>query len=271
MNPPHHPYNSPDDCMEQDYNLYKGKSLSQLLVRKNADTTLQKAKSAAYYFAAVSGIDREFGRILEALKELELEKNTIVVFTSDHGETMCSHGVEDAKNQIYSEAFRVPMMVRWPLKIKHHTEDLMIGPADIMPTMLTMMGLKKGIPKQIQGTDYSGILLEKKLKTPKPSSALYICNSDGNKDESGNFLNYFPVRRGIVTGQYTLELTINKKYRLVQTKFFNDLEDPYQLNNLPVKKEDPVVQHLLSEMAYWLKKSEDPWYTAKILKEWISY
>ena len=47
-----------------------------------------KAESARYYFASVTGVDRAFGQILDALKELGLDKNTIVVFASDHGETM---------------------------------------------------------------------------------------------------------------------------------------------------------------------------------------
>ena len=88
MNPPHSPYRSLDDCMEQDFNLYKDRPLDSLLIRPNADPTMKKAESARYYFASVTGVDRAFGQILDALKELGLDKNTIVVFSSDHGETM---------------------------------------------------------------------------------------------------------------------------------------------------------------------------------------
>lgn len=57
--------------MEEDYDFYKDKSLSQLLVRKNVDTTMTKAASACpYYFAQIKGVDREFGRVLSALQEL---------------------------------------------------------------------------------------------------------------------------------------------------------------------------------------------------------
>ena len=89
MNPPHHPYNSFNDCMEEDYRHYKDRTLSELLVRHNVDTTMEKSSSAAYYFAQITGVDREFGRLLGALDELGLSKNTMVVFSSDHGETMC--------------------------------------------------------------------------------------------------------------------------------------------------------------------------------------
>jgi arylsulfatase A-like enzyme len=67
--------------MESDYNLYKDIPLSQLLVRPNVNPDLKKRQeNAPFYFASVTGVDREFGRILAALKEMGLDKNTIVVF-----------------------------------------------------------------------------------------------------------------------------------------------------------------------------------------------
>lgn len=82
MNPPHSPYRSLNDCMEEDFNLYKDQPIDSLLIRPNADKKRKKAESARYYFASVSGVDRAFGQILDCLKELNLDKNTIVVFTS---------------------------------------------------------------------------------------------------------------------------------------------------------------------------------------------
>ena len=118
-NPPHSPYECMDDCMEEDYDLYRNMDYSELYVRENADTTLTKAPSARYYFANVTGVDREFGRLLDELEKLGLEDNTIVVFTSDHGETMCSHSTYDPKNSIYTESYCVPFMIRYPDRIRH--------------------------------------------------------------------------------------------------------------------------------------------------------
>ena len=100
--------------MEEDFNLYKNQPLDSLLVRPNADSKMLKAESARYYFASVTGVDRAFGQILDALKELGLDKNTIVVFASDHGETMCSQHTEDPKNSPYSESMNIPFLVRFP-------------------------------------------------------------------------------------------------------------------------------------------------------------
>ena len=110
MNPPHSPYRSLDDCMEQDFNLYKDRPLDSLLIRPNADPEMAKAESARYYFASVTGVDRAFGQILDALEELGLDENTIVVFSSDHGETMCSQHTDDPKNSPFSESMNVPFI-----------------------------------------------------------------------------------------------------------------------------------------------------------------
>ena len=98
MNPPHSPYRTLNDCMEEDYNLYRDVPMDKLLVRKNANRDMAKAESARYYFASVTGVDRAFGMILDALKEAGLDENTVVVFSSDHGETMCSQNTDDPKN-----------------------------------------------------------------------------------------------------------------------------------------------------------------------------
>ncbi len=270
MNPPHNPYNSLEDCMEEDFNLYKAKTTAELLTRENADLNMSKAQSAPYYFANVTGVDREFGRIIEQLKAMGEYENTIIVFTSDHGETMTSQGVKDAKNSIYTEAFEVPFLIRGPGLAKHRLDNLLMGSPDIMPTLLGLMGFEESIPQEVQGFNYADALLGDK-EAARPQSALYIRNASGDKDENGQVISYFPIARGIKTHHYTLELAINKNYELVGTKFFDDDADPYQLNNMSVDKNDPRVRELLAEMAFWLKHSEDPWSEKRVLSDWITY
>ena len=136
MNPPHSPYASTDDCDLEGYERYKDKSLTELLVRDNADTTMAKAAAVRYYFANVSGIDREFGRLLAALDRAGLTENTIVVFASDHGETMTSHSTDDPKNSIWRESLNIPFLVRYPGRVPHRVDDLLLSTPDIMPTLL---------------------------------------------------------------------------------------------------------------------------------------
>jgi len=270
MNPPHNPYKSLDDCMEEDFQIYKDKTTEELLVRSNVDLSMAKVHSAPYYFANVTGVDREFGRIVDQLKAMGEYENTIVVFTSDHGETMCSQGVNDAKNSIYTEAFEVPFLIRWPGLNTSRLDNLLMGTPDIMPTLLGLMGFEESIPEEVQGFNYAPVLTQES-EISRPKSALYIRNGSGPKDEQGLVHSYFPVARGVKTHQYTLELVINKKHELVSSRFYNDNADPYQLNNMPVDFQDPVVKSLMQEMAFWLKQSNDPWYSKRVLDQWIPY
>ena len=272
MNPPHSPYDSLDDCMEEDFNLYKDQPLDSLLIRPNADKEREKAESVRYYFASVTGVDRAFGQILEALKEQGLDKNTIVIFASDHGETMCSQGVQDSKNSPYAEAMNVPFIVRYPGHISPHTDDLLLSTPDIMPTMIGLAGLADRMPADLHGKDYSALFINPEAKVERPAGALYIQNLDGEKNADKEVLSYFPSARGFKTHDYTIALYVDKKTRsLTKALLFHDSEDPYQMNNLPLEQNSEIVKKLCREMATVLKDINDPWYEMRILPDMIPY
>ncbi len=272
MNPPHHPYSSLDDCMKEDYNLYKNKTPGELLIRDNADTTMAKAASASYYFAQVTGVDREFGRILQTLDSLGLAENTLVVFASDHGETMCSHSLNDPKNSPYAESTDIPFLIRYPGKLKPKVDELLLSTPDIMPTLLGLCGLSEAIPQEVQGRNFADYLLTGKSEISLPQSALYIRNMDGEKDENGKVITYFPETRGVKTERFTLALTINKETKeLKKTYFFDNRTDPYQLNNLPPDSYPAEMKMLLTELGQKLKNIDDPWYQEQILSDMIPY
>ncbi len=270
MNPPHAPYSSTEDCMEEDYALYRGKTPSELLVRPNADTTMSKARSAAYYFASVTGVDREFGRLLEALKTRGLDDNTIVIFTSDHGETMCSHSLRDPKNSIYRESFNVPFLIRYPKVLTPRVDDLLLSTTDIMPTLLSLAGLGERIPASVEGRDLSQALRGSGLGE-RPASALYIRNLNGRRDSEGMVHGIFPEARGIKTGRYTMEIAIDRKYAVKRILLFDDVHDPYQLRPLDTAARSELMAGLCEVLGTELRRSNDIWYRERILAEMIPY
>jgi len=271
MNPPHSPYRSEDDCMPEDYALYKDKPIDSLLVRDNAVRTMDKSKSAAYYFASVSGVDRAFGQILDALKEAGLEGNTIVVFASDHGETMCSQGTDDPKNSPYSESMNIPFMARYPGYLKPRVDSLLLSSPDIMPTVLGLAGLSKNIPATVQGRDYSSLFINGHAAMKRPDAALYIQNMDGNKGKDGVVTDYFPSARGIKTSRYTLAFYIDRKNKLKKVLFFDDWNDPYQMHNIAPETRKADYQALCCRLGELLKEIDDPWYKQLILNNLIKY
>ena len=273
FNPPHSPYTSLEDCMEEDYNLYKDLPLDSLLIRPNANREMKKAPSVRYYFASVTGVDRAFGRILDELEKQGLDKNTLVIFSSDHGETMCSQNTDDPKNSPYAESMNVPFIVRFPGKVIPRIDsELLLSSPDIMPTILGLCGLEKQIPATVEGRNYAGRFTGKDSSVPLRQGALYIKNIDGEKDADGKVISYFPVSRGIKTHQYTMSLTIDRKTKeLKDILLFNDLEDPYQMQNLPWQENKGIVSDLCKQMVPLLKEADDPWYKEQILKELIPY
>ncbi len=268
MNPPHSPYRSLDDVEEKDYNLYKDIPLNKLLIRPNVNPKLKdKQKSAPFYFASITGVDREFGRLLDALKKMNLDKNTIVVFSSDHGETMASH-LWDPKNSPYTEAMNVPFIVRYPQKLKPSVTSMLLSTPDVMPTLLSLAGFKNEIPKTVQGNDLT-TLLQENDKSKFPKGALYIKNLNGDRNKENKVINYFAQARGIKTDRYTFAIYINRDRKVKKIMFFDDKNDPYQMNNLSVKNHQKEVKDLLKEMQILLKRANDPWYTESILKDVI--
>ncbi|MGN1220647.1 MAG: sulfatase-like hydrolase/transferase, partial [Candidatus Cryptobacteroides sp.] len=266
-NPPHSPYESTDDCMEEDYNIYKDMTYRQLYVRENADTTLSKAPSARYYFANVTGVDREFGRILSELKKLGLDKNTIVVFTSDHGETMCSQGILDPKNSIYTESFNVPMIIRYPGKIRPHVDTTLLSSVDIMPTLLSMAGLHDNIPQSAEGQDLSSILMEKENACQAPSAVLYIRNVNGEVAPDGKVSGFFPVARGIRTSTHTMEISIKRDGSLGRITIFDDKADPYQMHPIDPEANPQLFATLTDILREKLREANDIWYRDNIIEK----
>lgn len=242
-NPPHTPF---DQVPQKYVDMYGGKDYRDLLNRPNVDLNNPHPQAKAHvknYFAAVTGTDEQFGRILESLKEQGLEDNTIVVFTSDHGEMMGSHN-RMHKGVPYEESIGIPFIIRWPGKIPARRDDLLLTPADIMPSLLGLIGLADCIPRDVEGSDYSSIMRGK--PGSRPTSALYLVCAG---PRGGT--------RGVRTGRYTFTIRPDgdgKKEILL----FDNQKDPYQLNNI-AESNPKAVRKLTEELNRWLKKTNDPW------------
>ncbi|WP_298537539.1 sulfatase-like hydrolase/transferase [uncultured Algibacter sp.] len=107
---------------------------------------------------AMTGIDRMVGNLRNKLKDLNLEKNTIIIFTSDHGLFMGEQGL-GGKALCYEKTTHVPLIIMNPLikrKLKGLKNDALVQSIDIAPTMLSFAGLKS--PKDFQGQDISALV-----------------------------------------------------------------------------------------------------------------
>jgi arylsulfatase A len=134
----------------------------------------------AAYAAMITRLDREIGRLLDLVKELGLDGNTIVVFTSDNGplydelggtdtEFFNSHaGLRGRKGAYYEGGFREPCLVRWKGRITPgSTSDRVTGFEDWLPTLLELVGAKDSTPAGIDGISFAPTLLGK-TQPPRP-------------------------------------------------------------------------------------------------------
>jgi len=171
-------------------------------------------KNKAHYCGLVKCIDDNVGRILTSLRDKQILDDTIIVFTTDHGEYMGEHGLY-GKNQWYRTAYRIPFLVRWPKKIRAGTVvEQFVTNVDVQQTLLGLMGIDPS--GREQGRDASPLLRGEEIKW---------------KDEA--MIHHSSLEAaGIFTPNYELVLKANGQHML-----FDRLNDPEQTKNLCGKPE----------------------------------
>ena len=128
----------------------------------------------ANYWGLCSLIDTHVGTILDTVEECGLADNTIVVFTSDHGDMMGAHQLL-AKCVMYQEAMRVPLMIRLPGQRQGRRVNQQISQIDLVPTLLELMGHKA--PTHLQGRSWAPALSG---GAPAPARDVFVeWNGDG--------------------------------------------------------------------------------------------
>ena len=200
------------------------------------------------YYGAITALDEDIGKLTAALQKAGIAEDTIVVFTSDHGDMMGSHG-QIGKNVPWEESINVPFILRYPRKAKAGGKtDLLLSTVDIMPTLLGLCGAP--IPKGVQGLNLSSNVLGK--GGTKPESVLTERVVAGRQPG-------IPVQgwRGVRTARYTYARGKDQPWLL-----YDNVADPYQMKNLIAKPEAKSIQAKLdAELQRWLKKVGDDFAT----------
>ena len=189
------------------------------------------------YLACVKSVDDNVGRVLNYLKENNLEENTIIVLTSDQGFYLGDHGFFD-KRFIYEESLRMPFMVKYPKKIKAGSvnEDI-ISNIDFAPTLLELAGIST--TQKMQGTSFVPVL---EGNTPKDwQDAMYYHYYEFP------FWHHVQPHYGIRTQKYTLA---HFYYNIDVWELYDLEKDPGQVNNI---YNDPNYAEVTTELKLKLK------------------
>jgi arylsulfatase len=171
----------------------------------------------AGYAAMVTRMDRTVGRVLDLLKELKMEENTLVLFSSDNGPTHGGVGGSDSaffesagvfrglKGDVYEGGIRVPLIARWPGKIKPGTIDHICYFPDMLPTLLDVAGAANATPKNVDGISFLPTLLGQKEKQTPHEYLFWEFHGYGGQ-QALRMGDWKAVRRDINKGNTKIEL-----------------------------------------------------------------
>jgi arylsulfatase A-like enzyme len=210
----HEGYDAPADLLA----LYDP---AKLTLRPSVKDTPQVRRIYQGHMAMISGIDRAFGWLMEKLQQRGLAENTIVVFTSDHGDTLLSYDWPNNKGRAEHLSARVPLLVRWPARLRPGVSELLLGTLDLMPTLLGLMRLP--IPATCQGRNAATAVVE---------------GRDDGVDEQ--LLFFLPLNwRGIYTRRHTYSVSLHQPAeattpggRQTFNALYDRATDPWETRNL---------------------------------------
>jgi len=201
----------------------------------------------ALYLGEIAFMDREIGRVLDTLGELGIEGETLVVFTSDHGETFWEHAdYFDHGLFVYDSNARIPLIVRWPGRTGEASRRVRppLSNIDLAPTLLDLAGLV--VPAAFDGRSFAGLITGENEIEPRP---IY---SEACKP--------YQVEKGAPRANYYKAKSVRSgKWKLVYTPFLNDSRELYNVETDPTE-----TTNLLRNPAY--KKIADSLFVA--LERW---
>ena len=199
-------------------------------------------KSVAVYYGFVSYIDHQVGRLLVELDRQDIFENTMVIYTSDHGEMLGQHGLWH-KMQAYDESLKVPLVISSPTiqQGSRRTEEASL--LDISPTILGAANLK--CPEVYEGIDL-------------------LADRNRGKETSPRYLFSEQKPLGPFHGEKEWRMATDGRYKYIwnmddRPELYDLKEDPYELRNLEDLKEYQIqLTTLRKKLKSWMEDTFDP-------------
>ena len=183
----------------------------------------------AQYDGAVAYMDACINIILNKLEHLGIADNTIVVFTSDHGETLYDHDCYFDHHSMYDNCLVVPLAIKFPkmFKASKHYKDYAYE-KDIMPTLLSMLGIDSGI--NFDGRDLLDVVAGNAPQEPE----MYITEATWMR------------KHGWRTPEWKLMIALEPDFHYKpEVELYNLIKDPTEYNN--VAEQEPEIVKLLTD------------------------
>jgi arylsulfatase A-like enzyme len=210
-----------------------------------------------WYDGAIRGMDPEIARLLEGLRNLSLDRRTLVVYTADHGEEFLEHGKMFHGQSTYGELSNVPLILWRPGTVAAGAVvEQTVQAIDVMPTLLEMSRL--ALPKSIQGHSLLPLLSTPSSGTayaataPKAWPAVIEKSStrDGGGSPPRDAESFAIIRDGWKLVHNTKRPAGRPEYEL-----YNHVKDPLDKADLAAEQPE-VVKRLANELEAWRRMAE---------------
>ena len=196
------------------------------------------------YLRCIASVDDNVGRVLDYLEKEGLDKNTLIIYTSDQGFYLGEHGWYD-KRFMYEESYRMPMLMQLPDQMKAGiTADALLMNLDFAPTMLTFAGLP--IPADMQGKSFQNIATSGKGKLRDAAYYHYF-----------EFPGVHAVKRhyGIRTDRYKL---IHYYHDVDEWELFDLENDPQEMTNIyAAESSKEIIEKMKKELQQMQEEYQD--------------
>lgn len=223
------------------------------------------------YYSMVSFADHCVGKVLQTIDDTGIRDNTIIVFTSDHGDFAGEHGaVEKYDTLFYDCLVKVPLIIRYPDCIKEVKRiESLVENVDIMPTILALAGYD--IPEWVQGKSLVGTMLESKPHRDAVFSEGGV-EEHALKKACSHMDKFYDIRPNYKYKQKTMEenpwtmcrskMVRTDKWKLVfrvngMKELYNLQNDPNELQDVSLKPENcEIIMELMEKLLKWCINTE---------------
>ena len=226
-------------------------------------------REIADYYGNCTALDAEMGRLLATLARLDVAGDTIVIYTSDHGDHLSSHGytkpsdlwmhhsLRASKATAYEESVHVPFVIRWPGRVAPGSRsDAFIGTVDLMPSLLAACGVAE--PEGMQGRDISPVWCGgpppvDRPDTPGAVESVYLQNMAHGWPNRDGWVGRW---RGVRTERYTYARWFANERG---PWLFDRAADPDEMINLADSAAArPAVEEMEERLLRWMTATHDP-------------
>lgn len=193
------------------------------------------------HMAMCTGLDEAFGQLLDSLRARGIEDDTLVVYTSDHGDLLQSHGFPESKAMPHEESIGVPLLMRWPGRLPAGTtSDLMVGTLDLMPTLLSLIGGEP--PAVCQGHDLADAIRSGRNEGPEYQPIYHFYVPGRLREGRPAPLGW----RGVRTHRYTYAEALQRGPWIL----YDNQADPFQISNLIDAPEHDALRRELAALTH---------------------